>query len=122
MKKFNTYNGFNVKSNQKTCANGSENCSTHDMINNNVDTEIINNQPIYGYNALSNTDNEARNTVITDVSHPFMEVNSMPENASEYTDYTIEKPVPISMKTRKLLQIAKTHELAIKAILAGKKN
>ena len=137
MKKFNTYNGFYTKPYRNP--NNSPNFiapttltdSEHDNIS------IVATPQSDSINIKRNLSNYAHKSTSTDKYREDMSNNISPtctesqpilsitpeEYGSEYT-YTYVEDIPqvISMKTRRLMQLAKTHEQAIDAIISASNN
>ena len=122
MKKFNTYNGFYVKSDKKSHQPSTITPKTL----NEIDSSFLDPNLDYNNATADTTYNNIRTNTFEssnlDKKPPYNEVISEPYIADDYAysndnlaDY---QAVAISMKTRKLLQLSKSHDMAIKRILS----
>ncbi len=122
MKKFSNYNGFftNPKAKPQQFTENKENILTNT-------TMFPEQTPITNYNNGQQSNNNFAfsnnfDMASTDNLHPSTNTQSSAVNQSTQTNsatdsqsYTVQ---PISMKTRKLMQIARSHEDAVNAIIA----
>lgn len=138
MRKFNTYNGFHTKTcpKLKYSPMSTTQSSQQDNVYNtqstveiplcdstNIKRDLANH--MVNSTAINNTDQKDADKNIshdTTSSQPIFH-NIGEDNDSEYTyTHTEELYQPISMKTRRLMQLSRTHERAIEAIIAASNN